>query len=163
MRLYLLSHVEAVEATDEFRTAVKQSGPRREASKKGVETKRAKTRDWLAALTILVEELEWEDLVSCAADHYNTGPKGNDDNWIDASSPPEVLHRHMVNYLRHQMTDYEELLRQKSGRVGSDEAYLELNRKIYDAISEMYPKLADECERQMSRKEEADMDYYRRR
>jgi hypothetical protein len=38
------------------------------------------------------------------------------------------------------------------GRVGVRQAYKEISRNIYDAISEAHPWLKDECHRQLERK-----------
>lgn len=46
------------------------------------------------------------------------------------------------------MTRYEEELERIFGKVGVNEAYLDLRSKIFDAIAEAYPDLADECHRQ---------------
>jgi hypothetical protein len=64
------------------------------------------------------------------------------------SDDEDFLCRITVNYVRHQMTNYEDSLRKIAGKVGTKEAYLHLKSKVLDAIAEAYPELAAECVRQ---------------
>jgi hypothetical protein len=68
------------------------------------------------------------------------------------NSDARFLERILVNYIRHQLTIYESELEEIYGKVGNDDGYKLLNNKIYDKISEVYPSLKNECNRQLSLK-----------
>jgi hypothetical protein len=55
----------------------------------------------------------------------------------------------MVNYIRHNLTNYEDLLEELEGKVGKINAYIKLKNKILKKIAEVYPDLKDECYNQM--------------
>ena len=89
--------------------------------------------------------LKWES--SCdKSDNYQSNSMASED------SDDAFLSRIMVNYIRHDLSSYEERLDMLFGRVGKREAYRILLKKIYKAIKKAYPSLADECNRQLSRK-----------
>jgi hypothetical protein len=57
------------------------------------------------------------------------------------NDPPEFLSRIARNYLRHELTDYEERLGQLFGKVGTEQAYNRLKNRIHRAISKAYAEL----------------------
>lgn len=149
MKLYNISRVKRIERTKKFQTALEESRGRRSGAKKAVATKLDKTRAYLDSLNIEVPKLSWAKLRKNACDSYN------DHRWSFADFEPanrdsdeHFLHRIMVNYLRHEMSSYEMNLGEVFGKVGVSEAYLEINRKIYDAIASQYGSLEEECKRQ---------------
>ncbi|MGA5450661.1 hypothetical protein ACPCVO_28895 [Streptomyces umbrinus] len=62
---------------------------------------------------------------------------------------PSSLDRWKVDYLRHRLSPYDELLEGLSSREGRGRAAALLRQRILAAIAEAYPGLAAECERQM--------------
>lgn len=68
-------------------------------------------------------------------------------------SPPRTdrasLDRWKVDYLRHRLSPYDELLEGLSRREGRGRAAALLWQRIHAAIAEAYPGLAEECERQV--------------
>ncbi len=56
--------------------------------------------------------------------------------------------RDVVNYIRHELTDYEVMLSQLYGQVGKSEIYKQIKNKILDEIAFVYPELAEECRNQ---------------
>jgi hypothetical protein len=151
MKLYRLQVVEAIELSEEFRAVAERSRARMEAAAKGVATKRARTMEAVSGITIPVPEMEMGDLVGKACASYNArggtfGPPATPD------SAPDFLDRIMVNYLRHECTKYDAHLSSTRGRVGVGRAFEEVNKKVYDAITERYPRLADESRRQYQEK-----------
>lgn len=69
---------------------------------------------------------------------------------VDTRSPgfDEFLQRITVNYIRHVLTHYDQAIEETAGRVGKMDAINLLRKRVYGAISEAYPDLAGECERQ---------------
>ena len=63
---------------------------------------------------------------------------------------PEFMQRILVNYIRHKLVNYEELLRENSLRQnGSYEAYQVIARRVLTAIAETWPSLELECKRKL--------------
>jgi hypothetical protein len=149
MKLYLKARVEAIEATDAFRAARARTAPRQAAARKAVQTKRADTERFVRGLEIDVPRLSAAELTTRACRHYNDLKSWRDD-WEPASpgSTPEFLDRISVNYLRHQLTPYEEHLEQTFGKVGAAPAYAKIKAKVLAAIAAAYPWLAAEARRQ---------------
>jgi hypothetical protein len=55
-----------------------------------------------------------------------------------------VLERITVNYIRHNLTEYETHLKKVAGQAGRV-----VRRRVYDEIAAQYPEYAEECKRQM--------------
>ena len=58
---------------------------------------------------------------------------------------PELFNRWIVNYIRHNLTKYDNILRAYRGHVGVDEAYYYLKENILLKIADVYPAYRDEC------------------
>ena len=58
------------------------------------------------------------------------------------TSDPQFLERITVNYLRHAVSDYDDVLADLTRRVGKDEAYICVRTKVLEEIARVYPKLA---------------------
>ncbi len=70
------------------------------------------------------------------------------DTGIKKPNDISTLNRWIVNYIRHNLVDYDGMLYQLSGKTGKDKAYYVLKNAILDKIAEAYPTYADECSRQ---------------
>lgn len=152
MRLYREARVEAVEKTPELKRALSAARPAKERAPKAVETKRAQVEAFLTSLQIEVPLLSEKVLVERACRSYNAGRDLSRD--LPLASPesgPKFLDRIVVNYLRHELTKYEEALREITGRVVAEDAYIEIKTRILDAIAEQYPELSAECSAQEDR------------
>lgn len=151
MKLYALSRVEAVEATEEFRAA-RDLACRRQATAKAAAKRRAD--ELLAAIDSMpvnVKRLDAEKLLSAAIDNYNSLPRTiRRDGWANRNSPPDFLARIQVNFIRHCLTTYELELDRVYSEVGAPRARRRIKKKVLQAIAEAYPSLADECDRQSS-------------
>jgi len=64
---------------------------------------------------------------------------------MDLNAPIEVLQRIAVNYLRHCLTHYEDMLYSVSGNFGADRIRITIKSKILNVIAEAYPYLKEEC------------------
>ncbi len=94
--------------------------------------------------------IDAETLLDLAIDHYNARSNGN---YVGASrdSDPDFLERIQVNFLRHELTNYDWHLGQLKGYTGVEEARGRVRERVLDAIAEAYPDLASECSRQSDR------------
>ena len=59
-----------------------------------------------------------------------------------------TVRRWMVNYVRHNMTMYDNLLIDWKGLVGIRNMYVSLHAQVLDKLAKVFPELHEECERQ---------------
>lgn len=157
MRLYALARVEAVEASPAWQDTQQARAARKAAAQRATQTKRQALLRAIAALDIRVAVLPPDALTARACAHYNARLADREDWDILPATPqsaPDFLRRITVNLIRHQLTSYENELARIFGKVGVKDAYLAINKKIYDAIAAAYPALAEECTAQLARKME---------
>jgi len=130
---------------------------RRQSGKPGSKERKKKLLEYVDKIQIEIPALSPEVLVKKACDGYNELQQERN-NWgfrrADINNSQEFLVRIEVNYLRHQVCRYEYELNRLFGKFGVEEAYLQLNQKIFDAIINSYPHLQEECKRQMNLKRE---------
>ena len=164
MLLYAADRVKAIEASAEFVEAMEKANRRRASGEKAVETKRAEVLAYVDRIKVVVPQLDRDKLIQRACWHYNDMQDMRRAEGMRASglaatpeSGGEFLGRIAVNYLRHQLTSYERNLERVAGKVGVREAVMEIRQKVFAAIGQAYPWLADECQRQLKWKEEADL------
>lgn len=94
--------------------------------------------DRLARMTIAIPRLTRFDLEAQAERDTNRR------SGLDGVIHPNQLERICVNYIRHQLTNYDGLMN-SARRQGARDAYLLISKKVFDAIGEAYPWLASEC------------------
>ena len=156
MRLYLSARVEALEMSPEWQTAQERSKPRKISATRAVQTKMERLLAAVEEIQITVPSFPLPQVIQNACDKYNHFHDGldSDHDWLQASTDSDscFLDRITVNYLRHQLSSYEKEIEEVFGKVGVRQAYKEINRKVYAAISEAYPVLSKECHRQLKGK-----------
>ena len=94
--------------------------------------------------------LSWGKLTKKSIKSYNDWNLDNE-KYATINSDEHFLNRLRVNYLRHELTEYEKYLNQISGKVGGPAAYYAIKIKILDSIAVVYPTLLNECESQKMR------------
>ncbi|MDG7023013.1 MAG: hypothetical protein JRN45_00670 [Nitrososphaerota archaeon] len=162
MRLYGLSRVETAEQTEGFRAAREKAGERSVKAQKTAQKKARRLVEKAAAMEVSV--VADEELLDHSIRDFNghkeevameRACEGREYDYEPATrqSDPLFLERIQVNFARHSLTDYDESLEEVAGRVGVREALETIRKKVYGAIAETYPKLADECRRQLERRE----------
>ena len=154
MKLWLITEVEVVMQTDEFKEAVQKRESRRQGAAKAVETKRAKLHAEIEAKIqkIKVEVLTIGQLRNEAIADRQAWYDMDWENCCDAASADEpTIKRWMVNYVRHNLTSYDDVLYRMSGKVGCQDEYLTYKFAVLDKIAEAYPKLKQECNQQKQR------------
>ncbi|WP_433509512.1 hypothetical protein ACQP2T_36885 [Nonomuraea sp. CA-143628] len=108
-------------------------------------------------MRIAIPTLDWDVLARSAVNHRNRRDAERIWDRFDHTPDPArldeldgpTLHRWAVNYLRHNLTTYDAELDELFGRIGRAEGTRLLQRRIYAAIAEAYPILAEECRRQL--------------
>jgi hypothetical protein len=157
-RLYGEARVAGIETTKDWKEAAAIAAGRRKAALIAAETKRAELMAAIDRLEIEVPQMGSDKLIQLACDNYNRHKldlfceRGYEFTPATKDSAPQFLERISVNYLRHELTNYETLLARTYGKVGVREAYYEIAKKVYSAIASAYPHLLEECDRQLRRK-----------
>jgi len=151
MKLFLIKRIKKIEKSQEFKEAVEKSKTRRLAAKKAVQTKINNTLEMIENFKIKV--IKVKDVISEAIESYNSfqSYKGSL-NFACKSSDKHFLDRITVNYIRHELTQYDEKLYALIGKVGKAQAYRLLREKIFLKIMKKYPQYAEECFRQLNTK-----------
>lgn len=159
MQLWRRSDVEKAMKNPVFQEWIKKREKRQAAAEKAVETKWAKLR---AAMDEFIESIKIEkvdiDVLRTAAieaqqdwyyEQYYMRGKGYVKDAYSADE--DTVKRWMVNFVRHEMTTYDEQLYYMKGKVGVHDMYEEIHNLILDKIAVVYPELAQECEKQKNR------------
>ena len=152
MKLYKISRVESIEKKELFIIDFQKTTLRRKSSSKMVRTKKDNLLIQISELPISVEIIPRNELVLLVIDNYN---KNKDDNKGYSSFrdfDQSKLERLTVNYIRHELTSYDQCLGLIFSKVGKKEGYRLLKERIYKCISESYPELTGECTLQLRRK-----------
>ena len=155
VNLYDLERVIAVENTAEFKEAIAISKVRslkaKEVANKVVKQKTTNLCQFVLENTELyLPNLSKEELIKKACKHYNW----NKSEWLISrnreseefipatpNSPGVFLKRIVLNYLRHECSDYEGVLDYTTGKVGKFEAYDKIRDKLEIEIFNKYPWL----------------------
>lgn len=154
MRLWLESKVIAVEASPDFVASMAKTEARKQAGKLSAETKRNQLFAEISKLDVRVRKISLRALLGNAIRHYNefkeqtSWSRGGDFMPATTNSDPAFLERIQVNYIRHQLTDYDTELEEIAGRTGVGEGVARIRGRVFDAIGASYPEFRDECGRQ---------------
>lgn len=164
MQLYSLSRIKKIERSNSFIDEKKKSEIRKKASRKAITTKKKKIKDYIENLNITIKKIPLKKIKKNAIFEYNkfknnmSIERGSYNfEEINGKEDIDFLYRIYVNYIRHNLTIYEDKLKKIFGKTGKIEAYNLLNKKIYSIILKTYPTLSGECKKQMQRKINGDL------
>ena len=149
MKMWAEQDVVDKEQSEEFKTAQMKKAIRSATAKNSCQKRKQGLLEQIEAIEITVKRFdkaalkrktiwakqEWE------AENLNVGFVGSDVDDL-------TLQRWMVNFLRHNATDYDSRIHELFGLVGKREAYCLLKNRVLDRIAEEYPYLREECHRQ---------------
>jgi hypothetical protein len=154
MRLYKKSRVYGKERSRAFKAWREGVDKRKAAAQKAVETKERKLLDKIESFEVSVDKIT--NVVKEACAHYNArnGMKIIDYGYEPATenSDKSFLDRITVNYIRHELTDYDYELMDLVGKVGKQSAYEKLVEKVYKEIGRVYPEYEFEADYQFFKK-----------
>lgn len=148
MQLYLDSRVKAVSRTQEYKDFMSKSAARKVAAKKAVKTKHDQLMEELENIEVTVTVLPKDKLLQFAIDSYNDWNWHRDVESASKNSDKAFLDRIQVNFIRHNLTEYDEHLYGIKGRVGIYFGVDRIRDVIFEEIAKAYPYLAHECKRQ---------------
>lgn len=180
MKLWKKQDVLDVIETENFKIELEKANKRKLSSKKAQETKRnnltkrmKRIAECISVLIIPQDELEKKALEHQEAriyerisneveylerhcdslesfDEYEQKIEEMENFRMYRPSDEETMKRWIVNYIRHNLIEYDQNLRMLKGKVGKDEAYIDFKLAVLEKIAESYPYYADECNRQIS-------------
>ncbi len=126
---------------------------RKASAKKGVLTKTKKMLQKISTLPIEIKKVN--DVTSLAIKSYNqwNAQKESSLEFVTRESvSQEFLARISVNYIRHNLTKYDNNIQLLCGKIAKQEAY-DLERfLVFTEIAKTYPEFANECRRQYLQK-----------
>lgn len=143
-----------IEDSDEWRAAMNESLVHKMSGKKAAETRRGQTMQWIADAVGRLQ-VERDDNVmtkAIAAKNWRNDEIGNYMADDAERAPRQVKRRWCVNYIRHELSNYDDVLVDMFGKVGRSEAYRVLFAAVMDRIAVVYPEYAGECARQKDEK-----------
>ncbi len=149
MQLFDLKRVKRAEAGKRFKADMEKVEKRRAimqvAAQKAVATRYENTQKWAENVEVEVESLTPETAIDEAIESYNDHHFWRGDDFIAATrqSDKSFLQRITKNYLRHECSNYEQLLSELRGNVGADEAYYIIREKADEKVLDANPWLND--------------------
>lgn len=152
--LYCLDRVIAAESTPAFIDGKDILAKRKAAGVKAVKTKIDKLMSDIAKMSVVVQPVNPRRLQQMAIDAYNDWNVLRDP--ASANSDEMFLQRICVNFIRHNLTEYDQALWAIAGKTGKDLAVTAIRQKVFSAIATVYPKFKDECFRQMWKRDETE-------
>lgn len=160
MKLWSENDVKVAMQTLEFADEQVKIQKRRTSAAKAVQTKTENTvrlaEKNISEITVQridIDELRQKTLDSKQSWYYDLQANLLWDRCYSAyEADEETVERWMVNYIRHRLTQYDGTLENYDGKTGKDEAYSMYAVAVLEKISEVYPELADECQRQVTAK-----------
>jgi len=158
VKLFSVERVKDAELSAEFREAQIPLAKRRHSAQAGVKTKERKLLEEVEKMAIDVEVIDRSKLERLAIGQYEEHKQERSHYYFndDGYGYEDIIERLMVNYLRHQMTDYHHFLYQFKTKVGKHEACWALKKKILYVIWQKYPYLEEECKSQLGLVEDSD-------
>jgi len=154
MQLYLANRVKRQEKNKRFKEWIKKSEAKREKLSKKLkevnEKKRQKLIDYINSLEIEIPKMPLKKLREKAVEHYNWLWRVERNQWdklATINDDEKFLNRICVNYLRHEHKHYESEIAKMFGKVGKDEGYYLLKKKINEKIFKIYPELLKDLEK----------------
>lgn len=152
MKKWWLEEVETVEQTKEFQRLFEKAQVRKTAGSIAAFKRKQTTLDQITEITNNLQVHIWpENLLeqeTFAAKEEMEMQKGHYSDVYNVQD--NVLNRWKVNFIRHNLTNYEDVLSSLYGVVGKQEAYKILKCATLDKIGDSYPYLKEECQRQKS-------------
>jgi len=153
-RLFNLTRVLEVEASEDFATFVEKNAGRRAGAARAVETRTSQLLAEVEAIPITLREQRSLDQVRDAAfrswmDEARTRAEQRGEYFeYSGDHSDDFSNRITVNYLRHERTTYDSALDHLYARVGKDQAYVLVKSRALGLIANAYPDLANECKNQ---------------
>lgn len=150
--LYAVERVVAAEASPDFAAAQAKREAASARSRAVAERKRNELLDRIDAMPIIVRVVKNPEARAIESYNQRQIDIGRYENAnASKNSDPAFLRRITVNYIRHELTEYDANLDSTFGQIGTDAANARIRNRVLLAIAEAYPALREEALNQMWR------------
>lgn len=144
MKLYLKEEVDKFMLTDEYQVMIKNHNKKSEISKAFANNRRLITHDIVTKMIdkIVIPVRNIVDLKNAAINAKNDWYEANEqyDRFVNEADEKTIA-RWVVNYIRHQLTNYDHNLQVIKGKFGESKEYQRYSDAINDKIKSTYPEL----------------------
>lgn len=148
-KLYASGRVNIAEQDERFIAYQAKRQRRSQASKRTADRKRAELEAWAHNVPIAVKPLPLDAVYKRSLESREAWETSRGrSNFDGGNAPAGVRARWAVNYVRHELTSYDDTLLQAYGEVGIDRAVAAIRNRVLGEIASVYPELAAECARQ---------------
>lgn len=149
MQLWLQNRVESAETDCRFVAYQTDRARRSIAAQQSAEKRRLELLHEIDKLDVHVEHHPISEIMDISLQDWRSNQNERGKYGADGKSAP--LHhrqRWAVNFIRHNLTEYDSQLDEVAGRAGVNEAVDKIRARVLDKIADIYPELAHECHRQ---------------
>lgn len=144
MQLWDIKVVERKEKTKKFKEYAEKKAKRSKASKKAVQTKIENTMSLLPTFSLEVERVDLDTLrewtLNAKWQWYAWTDQHYKADSVDYADEETIL-RWELNFIRHNLTNYDEELGKLYRQVGKDIVYSKYRSELMKKIFEVYPEL----------------------
>jgi hypothetical protein len=146
MRLYDLHRVEQIESQADVAAALAKASIHREfrgsLARAAAERSRSTQLQETDELDFFVPRRSPENVRLAAIKHYNERNAGGPERSAGPEDDSSFLNRITLNFIRHQLTDYDRILSDLEGKIGKTEAYFLIRDRFDQKILATYPEFA---------------------
>jgi hypothetical protein len=168
--LFSAERVEQAESTSEWQEQSRGEAARKRRAERTASRANAMDRVRNFDVKVRNSELSRDFLVSAALAHYNDWKAQQRAKWGKsphipntlANTPPEDVERITLNYIRHNLTNYDAAIKKLAVADGSPEEYTVLRGRFFDALRRHFPDFASALTAQEHRDSERDYEQYQR-
>jgi hypothetical protein len=163
INLYARGRVVARERDEAFQFAREKAARRSQTAKQVAQRKEAELLQQIEAMPIQIRQIK--NVQGAAIRSYNDwkaecawDDRGRYYDWKPATpdSDPAFLQRITVNFIRHELTEYDAQLESVAAQIGAVRARTRIRNRILDSIASVYPELAKECTLQKAAPDESE-------
>ncbi|MFB5652819.1 hypothetical protein ACE5IS_19435 [Leptospira wolffii] len=143
VKLFSIKRIEEIESSELFVEFARKNKKRILGAIKAVEKKKEILRKKIQETEFKIEALPIRELFKRAFYHYNHYQTFlGSERQVSVSSDKSLKKRLILNYVRHRLTNYDDVLLELRRKVGKERAYSELRNKLDQVILETYSWLA---------------------
>lgn len=146
MQLWERKIVHQKERTKKFKEYAEKKNKRSQAMQKSIDKRKSETIEMAKSFDITVERIDIDELreetLSAKWNWYMNTEQYDRAEFV-YSADLETLARWEINYIRHNLTNYDDELEKLYRQVGKTDAYYEYRKNLMEKIKETYPELKE--------------------
>lgn len=139
------------EQDQDFQTHLARREKQSNLMKSRSEKSRQELFSEIESMDINIAIMGAEELKDFAIKEWRKEKRGNVP-FCPSKAHSQTLARWMVNYIRHNLTRYDQKLEEIIGKTGRKEAVTLIRQRVFKEIARTYPEFSAECQRQLDRR-----------